>query len=255
MNIAEVLRKKIDSNQYVLTEFESKDLIKEIGISVPDQKLTLTKEETSAASEEIGYPVVLKLMAEDIVHKSDTGAVKLNLRSKEDVEQAYDDLIKIPSQTEKKISVQKMAAEPITELIIGMTTDAQFGPALMFGIGGILVELLEDVSFRIAPITEYDAKEMIHEIKGFPILDGYRGKPKADIDAIVEVLLKISDLVVKHEEINEMDLNPVFIGLELQVISDTNRGDDQTQFRGTLSANCCDSIEKIASLLGIYQGN
>jgi len=211
MNIAEVLRKKIDSNQYILTEFESKDLIKEIGISVPEQKLTLTKEETSVASEEIGYPVVLKLMAEDIVHKSDTGAVKLNLRSKEDVEQAYDDLMKIPSQTEKKISVQKMVDEPITELIIGMTTDQQFGPALMFGIGGILVEILEDVSFRIAPITEYDAKEMIHEIKGFPILDGYRGKPKADLDAIVDTLLKISDLVVKQEDINEMDLNPVFI--------------------------------------------
>jgi len=150
-------------------------------------------------------------MAEDVVHKSDTGAVKLNLKSKEEVEQAFEDLMKIPSQSEKKVSVQEMADEPITELIIGMTTDPQFGAALMFGIGGILVELLEDVSFRIAPITEYDAKEMIHEIKGFPILDGYRGKPKADIDAIVGVLLKISDLVVKHEEINEMDLNPVFI--------------------------------------------
>jgi acyl-CoA synthetase (NDP forming) len=150
-------------------------------------------------------------MAEDVVHKSDTGAVKLNLKTKQEVEAAFDDLMKIPAQSEKKISVQSMADEPITELIIGMTTDPQFGPALMFGIGGILVELLEDVSFRIAPITEYDANEMIKEIKGFPILDGYRGKPKADLDAIVKTLLKISDLVVKHEEINEMDLNPVFI--------------------------------------------
>ena len=174
-------------------------------------RLTTSKNETISATEEIGFPIVLKLMAEDVVHKSDTGAVKLNLKTKEDVEKAYDELMDIPSQMEKKVSVQKMADEPITELIIGMTTDAQFGPALMFGIGGILVELLEDVSFRIAPITEYDAKEMIHEIKGFPILDGYRGKPKADIDAIVDTLLKISDLVVKNEEIFEMDLNPVFI--------------------------------------------
>ena len=211
MNIAEVLKNKIELNQMVLTEFESKELLQEIGIQVPGQKLTTSKEETVSAAEEIGYPVVLKLMAEDIVHKSDTGAVKLNLKNKEDVEIAFDELLSIPSQTEKKISVQNMADEPITELIIGMTTDPQFGPALMFGIGGILVEILEDVSFRIAPITEYDAKEMIHEIKGFPILDGYRGKPKADIDAIVNVLLKISDLVVKYEEINEMDLNPVFI--------------------------------------------
>ena len=211
MNIAEVLKNKIESNQIVLTEFESKELLQEIGIQIPAQKLTSSKEETISAAEEIGYPVVMKLIAEDIVHKSDTGAVKLNLKSKDEVEVAYNELMKIPSQAERKISVQKMADEPITELIIGMTTDAQFGPALMFGIGGILVELLEDVSFRIAPITEYDANEMIHEIKGFPILDGYRGKPKADLDAIVKTLLKISDLVVKHEEINEMDLNPVFI--------------------------------------------
>jgi acyl-CoA synthetase (NDP forming) len=211
MNIAEVLKKKIESNQMVLTEFESKELLEEIGIVVPHQSLTSSKEETLSAAEKIGFPVVLKLMAEDVIHKSDTGAVKLNLKTKEEVEEAYDDLMKIPAQAEKKISVQNMADEPITELIIGMTTDPQFGPALMFGIGGILVELLEDVSFRIAPITEYDANEMIKEIKGFPILDGYRGKPKADLDAIVKTLLKISDLVVKHEEINEMDLNPVFI--------------------------------------------
>ncbi len=211
MNVAEVLKKKIETNQTVLTEFESKELLREIGIPVPAQKLTVSKEETISAAEDIGYPVVLKLMAEDIVHKSDTGAVKLNLKSKEDVDKAYSEIMQISSQTEKKISVQKMEDEPITELIIGMTTDPQFGPALMFGIGGILVELLEDVSFRIAPITEYDAKEMIQEIKGFPILDGYRGKPKADIKAIINVLLTISDLVVKHEEINEMDLNPVFI--------------------------------------------
>jgi len=211
MDISELLKNKLESNQTVLTEFESKNLLKEIGIPIPEQELATTKEETIAVAKKIGFPVVLKLMAEDIVHKSDTGAVKLNINNEAEIANAYDELMKIPSQSEKSISVQKMADEPITELIIGMTTDAQFGPALMFGIGGILVELLEDVSFRIAPITEYDAREQIHEIKGFPILDGYRGKPKADLDAIVNTLLKISDLVIKHEEINEMDLNPVFI--------------------------------------------
>jgi acyl-CoA synthetase (NDP forming) len=211
MNISELIKNKLESNQTVLTEFESKNLLKEIGIPIPEQELATTKEETLSIAKKIGFPVVLKLIAEDIIHKSDTGAVKLNIKNEDEIAQAYDDLMKIPSQSEKSISVQKMADEPITELIIGMTTDAQFGPALMFGIGGILVELLEDVSFRIAPITEYDAREQIHEIKGFPILDGYRGKPKADIDAIVNVLLKISDLVTEYGEINEMDLNPVFI--------------------------------------------
>ena len=211
MNISELLKQKTEAGQTVLTEFESKQLLQEIGIPIPEQVLSSTKEETISACEKIGFPVVLKLMAEDVVHKSDTGAVKLNIKDKTQAETAFDDLMKIDAKSEKKISVQQMAPEPITELIIGMTTDPQFGPALMFGIGGILVELLEDVSFRIAPITEYDAQEMIHEIKGFPILDGYRGKPKADITAIVDTLMKISDLVVKYEEINEMDLNPVFI--------------------------------------------
>ena len=132
MNVTEVLKKKVDAGQNVLTEFESKELFQEIGIPVPAQKLTISKEETISAANEIGYPVVLKLMAEDVVHKSDTGAVKLNIKSKEDVGQAYDDLMKIEAKSEKKISVQKMADEPITELIIGMTTDPQFGPALMF---------------------------------------------------------------------------------------------------------------------------
>jgi len=211
MNIQEFLKDKLETNQTVLTEFESKELLKEIGIPIPNHHLTSSKEESISAAKDIGFPLVLKLVAEDVIHKSDTGAVKLDIKTEAEVVKAFDDLMQIPSQREKMISVQKMADEPITELIIGMTTDAQFGPALMFGIGGILVELLEDVSFRIAPITEYDAKEMIHEIKGFPILDGYRGKPKADLNAIVETLLKISELVTKHEEINEMDLNPVFI--------------------------------------------
>jgi len=149
--------------------------------------------------------------ANDIGYSENPNKKNEQIKNEDEITKSYDDLMKIPAQTKKSISVQKMAHEPITELIIGMTTDAQFGPALMFGIGGILVELLEDVSFRIAPITEYDAREQIHEIKGFPILDGYRGKPKADIDAIVNTLLKISDLVTKYEEINEMDLNPVFI--------------------------------------------
>ncbi len=211
MNLAEVLKKKMDSGQRVLTEFESKELLNEIGIPIPSQKLITSKQEAIDAANEIGFPIVMKLIAEDVVHKSDTGAVKLNIKTQEEAGKTFDDLMKINATSKKTVSVQAMAKEPITELIIGMTTDPQFGPALMFGIGGILVELLEDVSFRIAPITEYDAKEMIREIKGFPILDGYRGKPKADINALIDVLLKISNLVIEHEEIFEMDLNPVFI--------------------------------------------
>ena len=104
-----------------------------------------------------------------------------------------------------------MADKPIAEIIIGSISDPQFGPAIMFGIGGVLVEVMKDVSFRIAPISDYDADEMIHEIKGFPLLNGFRGREKADLEAIKDSLKKISELVWNHQEINEMDLNPLFV--------------------------------------------
>ncbi len=208
---SEIIKNYLSQGKKVLTEFESKELLEKIGIPITKQKLTSDKNDVVRFADEIGYPVVMKLMADDVVHKSDAGAVKLNLQNKEEIEKSFDELMNIPSKSEKKINIQKMADEPITEIIIGMTTDPQFGPALMFGIGGILVELLEDVSFRIAPIEKFDANEMIHEIKGFPLLDGFRGKPKADIDAIIDALLKVSDLVIQNPEIYEMDLNPIFV--------------------------------------------
>ncbi|MBD3188411.1 acetyl-CoA synthetase, partial [Candidatus Bathyarchaeota archaeon] len=157
------------------------------------------------------YPIVLKLIVEDISHKSDMGAVKLGIKDEQELEHAFNELMEIKTEsTNPKISVQEMAKEPITEVIVGMTTDPQFGPALMFGIGGILVELMKDVSFRIAPISEFDAKEMIKEIKGYPLLDGFRGKEKADKEALIQILLKISKFVLDYPEINEIDLNPVF---------------------------------------------
>ncbi len=208
---SEIIKNYLNQGKKVLTEFESKELLAKIGIPITKQKLTSDKNDVVKFADEIGYPVVMKLMADDVVHKSDAGAVKLNLQNKDEIEKSFDELMSIPSKSEKKINIQKMADEPITEIIIGMTTDPQFGPALMFGIGGILVELLEDVSFRIAPIERFDANEMIHEIKGFPLLDGFRGKPKADIEAIIDALLKVSDLVIQNPEIYEMDLNPIFV--------------------------------------------
>ncbi|GAB4310255.1 MAG: acetate--CoA ligase family protein [Promethearchaeota archaeon] len=206
----EILRNARASGTKVLTEYESKRVLEAAGLPVTRQALAKNKEEALRAAAEIGYPVVLKLMAADVVHKSDVGAVKLGLSDERAVAEAYDALVAIPTSGQKAVSVQEMAAPPVAEVIVGTTTDAQFGPAIMFGIGGILVEIIKDVSFRIAPITEFDADEMIHEIKGFPVLDGYRGRPKADLDALKKLLMDISELVVEHEEIDQMDLNPVF---------------------------------------------
>ena len=198
----------------ILTEIESKQLLQEAGISVSDTRLATSREEVVAIGRQLGFPLVLKIASPDVVHKSDAGGVKLGLRTSRQAGKAYDDIMaairqKYPQAVIQGVSVQKMA-RPGTEVIIGMSKDAQFGPVLMFGLGGILVEILKDVSFRIVPLERRDAAEMVREIKGYPVLEGYRGREPADISALEEMLLKVSNFVERHQEIKELDLNPVF---------------------------------------------
>ena len=216
-SIEEILTTAIQANQSVLTEFESKELLQAIDLPIPKQALVSGDagvEGIQKACEYIGFPVVMKLMAEDVVHKSDVGAVKLNVQDAAAAKIAFEELMAIQSNSAKSISVQEMAAEPIAEIIIGSLQDPQFGPTVMFGIGGVLVEIMKDVSFRIAPISDFDADEMVHEIKGFKILDGYRGSAKADLEAIKDALNKIAKLAFEHQDISEMDLNPIFVYAE-----------------------------------------
>ncbi|MHA1522030.1 MAG: acetate--CoA ligase family protein [Promethearchaeota archaeon] len=214
VTVEEILTRVKSENRTVLTEFESKELLATIGIPIPGQALVPVKDGVDAITTScstIGYPVVMKLMSDKIVHKSDSGAVKLNIKTEEEAKTAFNELVAIECEDETKaISVQQMAKSPITEIIIGSLQDPQFGATVMFGIGGILVEVMKDVSFRIAPISDFDAEEMLHEIKGFKILDGYRGKPQADFQAIKETLKKVAQLAYDHPEIAEMDLNPLF---------------------------------------------
>jgi acyl-CoA synthetase (NDP forming) len=198
----------------LLTEVESKELLSKAGISVIETRLAQSKEEAMSISEQLGFPVVLKIASPDIVHKSDAGGVKLGLKTVRQVGKAYDDIMKSMKQKSPQakidgVSVQKMA-RPGVEIIIGMSQDAQFGPVLMFGLGGIFVEILKDVSFRIVPLTKRDAREMIKEIKGYPLLEGYRGGEPVNIDYLEEMVLKVSDFVEQNPEIKELDLNPIF---------------------------------------------
>jgi acyl-CoA synthetase (NDP forming) len=202
------------ASRTLLTEIESKALLSEAGIPTVETKLARTKEEAVLTSRKLGFPVALKIVSPEITHKSDIGGVKLGLKTLKQVGQAYDEIMaavrqSYPTAKVDGVSVQKMA-RPGTEVIIGMTKDAQFGPVLMFGLGGILVELLKDVSFRIVPLDREDAREMIHGIKGYPLLEGYRGKESVDVSFIEEMLIKISGFVDSHPEIKELDLNPVF---------------------------------------------
>ncbi|MHA1819815.1 MAG: acetate--CoA ligase family protein [Promethearchaeota archaeon] len=206
-----VITNALKEGRSVLTEYESKQFLSEFGLPITQQQLVDNLDDAIKAANSIKYPVVLKLIAEDVVHKSDVGAVKLGIYDDTQLKEAFNALMKIPAKGEKKVSVQEMAKKPIAEIIIGTLQDPQFGPAIMFGIGGILVELLKDVSFRICPITEFDADEMIHEIKAFKLLDGFRGAPKADLKSLIKTLKKISEIAMDYLEIDQMDLNPIFI--------------------------------------------
>ncbi|MCJ7783143.1 MAG: acetate--CoA ligase family protein [Desulfobacterales bacterium] len=198
----------------MLTEFESKRILKQVGISVVETKLAKTQKEAVSLSQKIGFPVVLKIASPDVIHKSDSGGVKLSLNNAAEVKKAYDEILKkvkrqYPKAAVHGVSVQKMV-RPGTEVIVGTSQDPQFGPVIMFGLGGIFVELLKDVSFRVIPVKRKDAQEMIEEIKGYPLLQGYRGKEPASLTALVEIILKISKFVEQNSQIKELELNPVF---------------------------------------------
>jgi acyl-CoA synthetase (NDP forming) len=214
MVVDEVISAARKEGRVYLTELESKQILKEAGINTTQIRLARTKKEAISLSKEIGFPIVLKVISPDVLHKTDAGGVKLSLNNEEEVGKAYDEIISSvkkhePSANIQGVSVQNMA-RPGTEVIIGMSKDPQFGPVLMFGLGGILVEVLKDVSFRIVPLTRRDAREMIREIKGYPVLEGYRGQEPANIAVLEEMLLKVSDFVESRPEIKELDINPIF---------------------------------------------
>ena len=198
---------------HVLSEFASKEILRKAGIPVVETRLAHSKAEAVAIGKEIGFPVVLKIASPDVVHKSDTGGVKVGLQTAAQAGKAYSEIMaavkeKFPAARIEGVSVQKMA-RPGIEVIIGMSKDPQFGPVLMFGLGGIMVEILKDVSFRIVPLLRSDAAEMIREIKGYKLLEGYRGQEPADIKALEGLILKVSSFVEKNPQVKELDLNPV----------------------------------------------
>jgi len=213
MTFESVLSQARSEDRNLLNEVEVKQLLHDAGVPVTTTLLATTQEEATTLAEQVGYPVVLKIVSPDIVHKSDIGGVKVGLEDSAAVTAAFDEIIANAKNAEPDanitgIAVQNMAPEGI-EVIVGMTTDPQFGPVMMFGLGGIMVEVLKDVSFRIVPLTERDAKQMIDEIKGSAVLNGVRGKPPVDKAALCEAILKVSEFVEHHPEVQELDLNPI----------------------------------------------
>ncbi|MEM0217321.1 MAG: acetate--CoA ligase family protein [Candidatus Nezhaarchaeales archaeon] len=213
--IKSVLLRVKEEGRSMLLPHEACEILNSCGIRAAPCIVARSPDEAVQAAESLGYPVVLKIVSPHIIHKSDVGGVKIGLRTSSEVKLAYYEIMANVSKFAVGATVYGIAVTPMVpqgmETIIGMRRDPQFGPLLMFGLGGIYVELLREVSFRLAPITKSEALEMIMETKAYALLKGFRGSPPGDIDAVVDVLLKVSTLCTEFKEIQEIDINPLFV--------------------------------------------
>ncbi|MEX0682636.1 MAG: acetate--CoA ligase family protein [Dehalococcoidia bacterium] len=214
VTLAEAIERARSQDRTVLTEIESKQVLAAAGIPVAAARLAATADDAAKAAAEVGFPVVLKIVSPDVTHKSDVGGVKVGLADEAAVRAAFAEIVALVKAAQPKARIEGVAvqhmARPGTEVIVGMSKDPQFGPVLMFGLGGIFVEVLKDVTFRIVPLEPRDAQQMIAEIKGHAILDGVRGGEPADTAALADLLLKLSAFVEANPQVEELDLNPVF---------------------------------------------
>ncbi len=197
-----------------LTAQECRDVLKTMFLPLPQGDVAKTAEQAAEAAAKVGYPVAVKLASHELIHKTEIGGVRLNLKNAEEVREAFNEIRKRLEVSGKVQAVEGVIVQPMIsdgiELMVGATEDPSFGPLIAFGLGGIHVEVLGDVCFRVNPLTDKDAARMVRQIRGFKLLQGYRGHPAADLEAIENLLLRISRLVDDVPEITELDLNPVF---------------------------------------------
>jgi acyl-CoA synthetase (NDP forming) len=211
-----VRRQQLANARNDLTEYAAKQLLADYGIPVTAEALSNSADEAVQQATAIGFPVALKVVSSDIAHKTEAGGVRIGLRDAHAVRQAYEEILRnaqqhAPHATIDGVLVQAMVSGGV-EVILGVTNDPLFGLAIMFGLGGIYAEVLRDVSFRILPITRSEAEAMVREIRTFPLLDGARGQPKADVHALVDTILALAALAQDlGEHISGIDINPLFV--------------------------------------------
>ena len=198
----------------ILTEEESKAILQEQGIRVTMPSPASSADEAAAAAESVGFPVVMKVSSREITHKSDVGGVRLGIADADAARAAFEEIVASATAAEPNAAIDGVTVQPQApaggvEVIVGMTRDRQFGPVIMFGLGGIAVEVLQDVAFRIAPLTKRDAGAIIREIKGYPLLTGHRATRVVDLGALEGVIEAVSAFVSETPGVAEMDLNPV----------------------------------------------
>jgi acetyltransferase len=210
-----ILSKALAEGRRLLMEHEAKALLRIHGGWVNEDHLAASEDEAVAYAEKLACPVSMKVVSPDIVHKSDAGGVKLDLTDEKSVRRAFRQIMDSCRDYKEDADIRGILISPMVpagiEVIIGTKIDEQFGPIIMYGLGGIMVEILKDVSFRVLPISRHSAKMMIRETKSAPILKGVRGNPPCDEKALINLLLVVSELVESYPEIEEMDLNPVIV--------------------------------------------
>lgn len=200
----------VKAGRKTLSEYESKLILKEYGIKTSPEIQVDNIDDLKKAVEEIGCPLVLKGCSSDLAHKTEQNMIRLDIRSLDEASAAFEDIMKKMPGQDAGVLVQKMIKGQ-RELMVGMTRDPQFGPSVMFGLGGIFTEILRDVTFRIAPLEKVDALEMMREIRGAKILDAVRGMEAADLDQLAEILISVGKIGLENEEIMEIDINPLII--------------------------------------------
>ena len=205
-----IIEKALKEGRGVLSEHESKELLRLYQIPVAREIVVNTEGELIKAAHDIGYPLVMKGSSPDLTHKTEQGLVKLDLRNDQEARTAFQEIMTSMEDQQKAVLVQEMV-KGSRELVVGMTRDAQFGPCVMFGLGGIFTEILKDISFRVAPIEKRDAKEMMQEIKGHKILENVRGMPAADLEELSEILIRVGEIGLENDAIKEIDVNPLIL--------------------------------------------
>jgi len=193
-----------------LSEHESKLFLSEFGVPCTQEKTATTEDAAVAAANEIGYPVVMKGSGEALAHKTELDLIALNLRDEKEVREAFKKLTGTKQAEVKEVLVQQMVKGD-RELVVGLTRDAQFGPCVMFGLGGIFTEVLEDVAFRVAPLTRWDAMDMMDDIRAKKILAEFRGQPAVDREVLADILMAIGEIGMKFDDVAEIDINPLKI--------------------------------------------
>lgn len=205
----DIIKKAKEDGRKALSEYESRQVIEAAGVLIAAGALVKTKEEAISEAEKMGYPVVMKGCSAELAHKTEAGMVALNVGNAQEVAQVFDELTgKIKDMD--GVLVEKMVRGS-REFVIGLSRDSQFGPCVMFGLGGIFTEALKDVSFRVAPLTKEDALEMIDEIKTKKLLGEFRGSPAVDREALAKALIGVGELGVKYDSIAEIDINPLIV--------------------------------------------